>query len=198
VTETDEDLLRRALSGSEDAFAGLVERYHTRLIRFAVTFVHDWASAEDVVQDTWIGVLRNVERFESRSTFQSWLFAICANRARTTFVRQARVVPVDTDGPTVDPARFGPGQAWTDPPQPWDDIDARLDAQTLAPLVYEAIESLPAVQRQVVTLRDLDGLTGKEVCAVLEISEANQRVQLHRGRARVRRMLEDRLRKAGS
>lgn len=197
VAETDEELLRRALSGREDAFVALVDRYHGRLIRFAATFVHDWATAEDVVQDTWIGVLRTADRFESRSTFRSWLFAICANRARSAFARQARVVPVDTDGPTVDPSRFGPAHNWTDPPQPWDEVDARLDAQQLVPIVHAAIENLPELQRQVVTLRDVEGLTGKEVCAVLDISEANQRVQLHRGRARVRRALEDLMRKAG-
>lgn len=194
MVDADEDLLSRALSGSEDAFAALVERYHRRLIRFALTFVHDWGTAEDVVQDTWVGVLRNVERFESRSTFRSWLFAVCANRARTAFVRQARVVPVDTSGPTVDPSRFGPDRSWVDPPQPWDDVDARLDAAQLVPVVHEAIGKLPDLQRQVITLRDVEGLTGKEVCAVLGISDANQRVQLHRGRARVRHVLEDRMR----
>jgi RNA polymerase sigma-70 factor, ECF subfamily len=198
VADADEDLLRRALSGDESAFVALVERYHRRLIRFAVTFVHDWSTAEDVVQDTWLGVLRNVERFESRSTLRSWLFTICANRARSTFARQSRVVPIDTAVPTVDPSRFGPAQNWVDPPEPWDDVDARLDAQQLVPVVYEAIDGLPVLQRQVVTLRDVEGLTGKETCAVLDISDANQRVQLHRGRASVRRAVEDRLRKAGS
>jgi RNA polymerase sigma-70 factor, ECF subfamily len=197
VADADEDVLRRALSGDEGAFVALVDRYHRRLIRFAFTFVHDWATAEDVVQDTWIGVLRNVERFESRSTFRSWLFAICANRARSTFAREARIVTVDTDAPTVDPSRFGPSHNWVDPPQPWDDVDARLDAQQLVPVVYEAIQRLPDMQRQVVTLRDVEGLTGKETCAVLDISDANQRVQLHRGRAQVRHAVEDRLRKAG-
>jgi RNA polymerase sigma-70 factor, ECF subfamily len=198
VTDADEDLVRRAVSGHEEAFVALVERYHDRLIRFAFTFVHDWATAEDVVQDTWIGVLRSVERFESRSTFRSWLFTVCANRARSTFVGQARVVPVDADGPTVDPARFGPAQNWIAPPESWDDVDARLDALQLIPVVRDAIDQLPDLQRQVVTLRDVEGLTGKEACAVLDISDANLRVLLHRGRARVRQAVEDRVRKAGS
>ena len=196
MVDADEDLLGRALAGSEDAFAALVERYHRRLIRFALTFVHDWGAAEDVVQDTWIAVVRTVDRFEARSSFRSWLFTICANRARTAFTRQARTVPVDTSDPTVDPSRFGPDRAWVDPPQPWDDVDARLDAEKLVPVVHEAIEQLPGLQRQVITLRDVEGLTGKEVCAVLGISDANQRVQLHRGRARVRRAVEERMREA--
>jgi RNA polymerase sigma-70 factor (ECF subfamily) len=190
VADADEDLLRRLLAGEESAFVLLVERYHARLVRFAMTFVHDHGTAEDVVQETWIGVLRRIDRFEGRSAFRTWLFGVCANRARTAYAQQARSVPVDLDGPSVDPQRFGAAQQWIDPPRDWDDIDAQLDAAQLAPLVHAAIDELPDLQRQVVTLRDVEGLTGKEVCGVLEISQANQRVLLHRGRARVRTTVE--------
>lgn len=196
MADADEEVLRRLVAGQEDAFVELVERYHTRLIGFAVTFVHDWSAAEDVVQDTWIAVLRNAEQFERRSTFRTWLFSVCANRARSAYTRQVRTVPVEPNAPTVDPARFGPSQAWIDPPDPWDEVDARLDAHELVPFVHAAIDELPDLQRQVVTLRDVEGLTGKDVCTVLEISEANQRVLLHRGRARVRRALELQMGKA--
>jgi len=194
VARGDDELVARLRAGDETVFAALVERYHPRLVRFAVTFVHEWNAAEDVVQDTWVALLRGLDGFEGRSTLQAWLFGICANRARSAFLRQVRTVPVDTAGPTVDPARFGPDRTWSDPPDSWDDVDARLDAAKLAPLVLAAIEQLPAAQRQVVTLRDVEGLTGNEVCRILDISDANQRVLLHRGRARVRQALENDMR----
>lgn len=189
----DAELLDRLLAGDESAFAELVDRYHLRLVRFAVTFVHDWSAAEDVAQDTWVAALRGLDRYEGRSSLQTWLFGICANRGRSAYARQARVVPIEPNEPTVDPARFGLNQAWVDPPDPWGDIDARLDAEALRPLVQMAIDDLPDLQRQVVTLRDVEGLSSKDVCMVLDISEANQRVLLHRARVRVRRALEQKL-----
>jgi RNA polymerase sigma-70 factor, ECF subfamily len=197
VADADMELLQRLLAADETAFAQLVDRYHTRLVRFAVAFVGDWSAAEDVAQDTWVAVLRGVERFEGRSSLGTWLFGICANRARSAYGRQARSIPVEPGGPTVHPARFGPQSAWVDPPDPWDDVDARIDAGALLPLVRTAIDALPDLQRQVVTLRDVEGLSGKDVCTVLEISEANQRVLLHRGRARVRHALEQEITEPG-
>jgi RNA polymerase sigma-70 factor (ECF subfamily) len=193
VAAADTELLERLHAGEEAAFVELVERFHTRLARFAITFVGDWSAAEDVVQETWLAVLRGIERFEGRSSLQTWLFSICANRARSAYGRQARTVSLDAAAPTVDPSRFGLDRAWVDPPDPWGDIDARLDVDALLPLVQAAIEDLPEQQRQVVTLRDLEGLSSKDVCAVLSISEGNQRVLLHRGRARLRRALEDKV-----
>ena len=140
-----------------------------------------------------MAVLRGIDRFEGRSSLQTWLFGVCANRARSTFARQARTVPVDPSGPTVDPERFGADQAWVAPPDPWMSVDERLDAGALMPLLREAIAELPELQRQVVTLRDVEGLTSKDVCMVLDISEVNQRVALHRGRARLRRALENKM-----
>jgi len=193
VSGSDAELVSRLLEGDENAFSILIETFHTRLVRFAITFVHDWAAAEDVVQETWIAVVRGIDRYEGRSSLQTWLFGICANRARAAFCKQARVVPIGLDEPAVDPARFGPDGSWRDPPDPWSDVDARLDADALRPLVRAAIDDLPDSQRQVVTLRDVEGLTNKEVCMVLEISDANQRVLLHRGRARIRRALETKI-----
>lgn len=197
MADADEELLRRLLAGNETAFGELVDLYHSRLVRFAATFVHDWSAAEDVVQDTWLALLRGLEGFQSRSSLQTWLFTVCANRARTAYGRQSRMLPLEPTAATVDPARFGPNGAWSEPPDPWDDVDSRLDALELMPQLHAAIEELPDLQRQVVTLRDIEGLTSKDVCSVLDVSEANQRVLLHRGRARVRRALEEHLRKAG-
>lgn len=195
AADAELELLERLLAGDEQAFASLVDGYHNRLVRFAVTFVNDWAAAEDVAQETWVAVLRGIERFEGRSTLQAWLFGICANRARSAYAKQSRTVPLKSDERTVEAERFTADGAWSEPPDPWAAVDARLDAEALLPLVRAAIDELPDAQRQVVTLRDVEGLTSKDVCQVLDISEINQRVLLHRGRARVRRALEDKAQK---
>jgi RNA polymerase sigma-70 factor (ECF subfamily) len=193
VASGEHALVQRLQNGDEAAFVEVVENYHPRLLRFAAGLVGSWAAAEDVVQDTWVAVIRGVERFEGRSSLQTWLFQICANRARSAWTKQQRTVPIDTSEPTVDPSRFGSDSAWVQPPEPWDAVDDRLLADAVVPLVRTAIEDLPDMQRQVVTLRDVEGLTSADVCDVLAISEGNQRVLLHRGRARVRRALEQKL-----
>jgi RNA polymerase sigma-70 factor (ECF subfamily) len=193
VASGEHALVQRLQNGDEAAFVEVVESYHPRLLRFAAGLVGSWAAAEDVVQDTWVAVIRGVERFEGRSSLQTWLFQICANRARSAWAKQQRTVPIDPNEPTVDPSRFGPDRGWVQPPEAWDAVDDRLMADAMVPLVRTAIEDLPDLQRQVVTLRDLEGLTSKDVCEVLAISEANQRVLLHRGRARVRRALDEKL-----
>jgi RNA polymerase sigma-70 factor, ECF subfamily len=188
--DRDADLLERLLAGEESAFSALVDAYHTRLIRFALTFVSNRQSAEDAAQDTWVAVIRGLERFERRSSLQTWLFRICANRARSRRGVDHRTVPVGATEATVDAHRFGPGGAWAEPPEPWSDVDERLTAEVLAPVALAAITELPEAQKQVVTLRDVEGLSSREVCEVLSISEANQRVLLHRARARLRTALE--------
>jgi RNA polymerase sigma-70 factor (ECF subfamily) len=194
---TDEEgLLARLLERDELAFAELVEAHHTRLVRFAASFVSTTQAAEDVVQETWIAVIRGVERFEGRSTLQTWLFRICANRARSRAGSDYRLLPVGAPSPTVPKDRFDASGSWAEPLEPWSDVDDRLSAQALAPIALSAIAELPPPQKQVVTLRDVEGLSSKETCDVLSITEANQRVLLHRGRARVRATLEA-ARKAG-
>ena len=188
---SDEELVDRMRAGDDRAFAELVERYHTRIVRLARSFVARRELAEDVAQETWIAVVRGVDRFEGRSSLRTWLFRICVNQARSTGKREQRIVPVDPSQPTVEPNRFGHNGEWVRPPAPWTDaVDDRMQAAALAPLAQRAIEDLPEPQRQVVTLRDAEGLSSREVCDVLSISEANQRVLLHRGRARVRSYLE--------
>jgi RNA polymerase sigma-70 factor (ECF subfamily) len=180
------DLLGRLREHDETAFVELVEAYHTRLVRFAQTFVSSGPAAEDVAQDTWVAVIKGLERFEERSSLQTWLFRICANRARTRSGIDYRLLPIGAPGATVGRDHFDSKGAWIDPPEPWPDIDDRLAAATLAPLALAAIDGLPEPQRQVVTLRDVEGLSSQETCEVLSISEANQRVLLHRARTRVR------------
>lgn len=189
---SDGDLVQRLRSGDESAFAELVDAYHPSLVRVAMAFVRSRAIAEEVAQDTWVAVLRGIGRFEGRSSLKTWTFHILANRARTTGVREQRTVAVDVgDSSTVDGRRFDDVGAWADPPAPWTDaVEDQIEAVKLAERALAAIAELPGSQRAVVTLRDVEGLSSREACDVLDISEANQRVLLHRGRARVRATLE--------
>jgi RNA polymerase sigma-70 factor (ECF subfamily) len=186
----DEDLLSRLRDGDETAFATLIDRYHAPMIRLALAYVPSRAVAEEVVQDTWLGVVRGIDRFEGRSSLKTWLFRILVNRARSAGPREKRHAPLGP-GETVDPDRFTADGHWSSPPAPWtDDVDARLDAAGIVGRVRDAIDALPGNQREVVLLRDVEGLPSGEVCSILDISEGNQRVLLHRGRSRVRQMLE--------
>jgi RNA polymerase sigma-70 factor, ECF subfamily len=190
--DDDLRLIQRLRAGDEQAFAALVHRYQDALLRLASSFVPNAAVAEEVVQDTWVGVLRGIAAFEGRASFKTWLFNILVNRARTAGVRERRSVAMGDAEPAVAGSRFGPGGQWADPPRHWvDDADDRLIADKMADRIRSAIAELPDQQRQVVTMRDIDGLSGGEVCRVLRISEGNQRVLLHRGRSRVRQVLEN-------
>jgi len=189
--DDDTELLDRLRAGDEQAFVVLVRRHHDPMIRLACSFVPSRAVAEEVVQDTWMGVLRGIGSFEGRSSFRTWLFRILVNRARTAGVRERRSVAVGDAEAAVDAYRFDEAGAWAAPPEQWiEDVDDRLRAGKLAGRIRSAIAELPARQREVVTLRDVEGLSSNEVCHVLEISDGNQRVLLHRGRSRVRQVLE--------
>jgi RNA polymerase sigma-70 factor (ECF subfamily) len=192
--DADAWLVRRLRDGDEQAFTALVERYHSALLGLALSFVPSRAVAEEVVQDTWLAVLRGLAGFEERSSLRTWLFTILVNRARSTGVREARSVPVADAGPAVDASRFGPSGTWAVPPEHWiEEADSRLDAVKLSQLLRDGLAVLPPRQREVLLLRDVQGLTSAEVCQVLSISEANQRVLLHRGRSRLRQRLESEL-----
>jgi RNA polymerase sigma-70 factor (ECF subfamily) len=192
--ESDGELLRRLRAGDERAFVILVERYNGTMLRLALSFVPSRAVAEEVVQDTWLAALRGLAAFEGRSSLKTWLFTILVNRARTTGVRESRSVPVDDVGPVVDASRFGPDGAWAVPPEHWiEEAENRVDAVKLSELLRIVLDTLPARQREVVLLRDVEELSSADVCDVLSISEANQRVLLHRGRAKLRQALESEL-----
>ena len=196
----DAELLRRLLGGDEKAFTELVVRYNVTLIRVALYYVNNQASAEDVAQETWIAVLRGVDRFEGRSSFKTWLFRILVNRARSTGTKEHRSIPVDPTGSETSVAanRFDDGGAWRVPPEPFTDtIDNAVANEEIVRSVREAILRLPEPQRAVVTLRDVEGLSTMEVAELLELSEANVRVILHRGRARVRNDVETRMQGGG-
>jgi RNA polymerase sigma-70 factor, ECF subfamily len=201
--ELDEDeLVQRLRDGDEQAFATLLERHHASLVRLATVYVSDRADAEEVAQETWLAVLRGIHHFEGRSSLKTWIFHILVNRARTRARGQGRTVSLDAldDGATwtaVEPGRFNgpdhprwPGH-WASPPQSWDEEpEQRLLANETLGQIRHAINLLPPMQSQVITLRDIKGLSAEDVCALLEVSPENQRVLLHRARSRVRQVLE--------
>ena len=192
---TDEQLVERLRARDESAFEELVRRYNASLLRFARQFVPTAALAEDVVSETWLGVVKGIDRFEGRSSLKTWIFRILANTAKTRAQREGRSVPFSSleDGetpfePTVDRSRFlGTGQ-WAAAPRAWPE-DRLLRDETRA-VIERAIADLPATQRTVVSLRDVEGWSADEVRNALDLSETNQRVLLHRGRAKVRQALE--------
>jgi RNA polymerase sigma-70 factor (ECF subfamily) len=190
--DNDAELVARLQAGDERAFMTLVDRFHAPLLRLAGNYVPNRAVAEEVVQDTWLGVVRGIERFEGRSSLKTWLFRIAVNRARTTGVRERREPPVDpSHEPAVSPERFAASGQWARPPAPWaDEADERIAARQTVAHIVEHLAELPDGQRHVVLMRDLEGLSAGEVCDVLGISEGNQRVLLHRGRSRIRTVLE--------
>lgn len=203
--EDESDLLARLRAGDERAFGDLVGRWSPAMLRLAQTFVSNRQSAEDAVQDAWLGVLRGLDRFEGRSSLRTWTFTILVNRAKTRGVREARTVPAsglapedaDEFGPTVDPSRFrGPNDPypghWTSAgaPSSWQEPERRAVGKEVFTLVEEALQALPPRQRAVVSMRDVHGLTAEETCMLLELSPQNQRVLLHRARAAVRTVLE--------
>ncbi len=192
--DQDAVLIERLREGDEEAFLTLVGRHQTSMLRLARSFVSSAAVAEEVVQDTWMGVLRGLDGFAGRSTFKTWLLRILVNRAKSTGVREDRSIAIGDAGPAVDGARFDSSGAWMAPPEHWvEDSEERLLAESLAEEIRAALEGLPGRQREVVLLRDVDGLTSEEVCEVLDITEGNQRVLLHRGRSRLRQALESEL-----
>jgi RNA polymerase sigma-70 factor, ECF subfamily len=187
------ELLERLRAGDELAFVDLVGQHHESMVRLARSFVPSLAVAEEVVQETWLAILGGVAGFEGRSSFKTWLYGVLTNRARSVGVREQRQVPIGGTEHAVDTSRFDRNGCWASPPEQWiDDLDDRIRAEELSTAIRDAVDQLPALQKNVVTLRDLEGLNSAEVCAVLDITEGNQRVLLHRGRSRLRQALETR------
>jgi len=201
VEGRDATLLAALRAGDEAAFAALVTRYHASLKRVARAYVSTDAVAEEVVQDTWMAAIRGLDRFEQRATIKTWLFRILTNQAKSRGMRERRTVPfaslagADGEEPSVAPDRFQrdgdtwPGH-WAIPPRPWQDPERRLASLEAREHLRAAIAALPPTQQAVLTLRDVEGLESEEVCELLDLSAGNQRVILHRARARVRADLE--------
>ena len=196
-------LLARLRDGDEAAFMELVDRYGMQMLRVAQMYVSTRTAAEEVVADTWLAVLAGLDRFEARSSLKTWIFRILTNRAKTRGIRERRVIPfssladaAEDDGPSVEPERFEPRGArweghWSSYPTRWSDLpEERLLAKETAEVAQRAIDALPPNQRTVITLRDVEGWDADEVRELLDISDVNQRVLLHRARAKVRQALE--------
>jgi RNA polymerase sigma-70 factor (ECF subfamily) len=189
---SDLELIRSLRAGNEEAFVAFVQRHNDSLLCIARSFVPNSAVAEEVVQDTWMAVVRGISKFEGRSSLRSWVIGILVNRARSTGTREHRSVPVATHGAAVDARRFDEDVHLNSPPQHFtQDVEDRMTAWQLSQSIRSLLEDLPAIQRQVVTLRDIEGLSGREVCELLGISEGNQRILLFRGRSRLRNDLKD-------
>jgi RNA polymerase sigma-70 factor (ECF subfamily) len=210
----DGELVARLRQGDEAAFARIVTSWSPMMLRVARGHVSTDASCEEIVQETWMAVIRGLDRFEGRSSLRTWVFRILTNLAKTRGVREARSVPMssmspfapaDEAGPTVDPDRFRPADDQY--PHNWTPVGAPVQWQPgpeqaavageTRRLLGTALQDLPERQRAVVTLRDVHGLSSDEVCAALDLSAANQRVLLHRGRARLRAVLEEYYRATG-
>jgi RNA polymerase sigma-70 factor (ECF subfamily) len=196
--------LLRLRSGDEAAFARLVDELHGRLLGLAGTFTNSASLAEDIVQETWLGVIRGLHGFEERSSLRTWIFNILVRRARTLVAREARraaaTVPLEQPDPDGNHVEWEPGNGriglWEETPVSWGLVDPAtfLQMRDTLDIVERALASLPAMQRQVVLLRDVEDLTSTDVCNILGVSETNQRVLLHRGRARIRRALDQHVR----
>jgi len=204
TTAADARLMKALTDGDEAAFKTLIDTHSSSLLRVARVYVGSRAVAEEVVQETWLGVLRGVERFEGRSSLKTWIFKILTNIASTRAARERRSVPFSSlaareaaDGEAaVDPERFLPADHdrwphhWALGPTAWQTPEEGLLSAETRELMLQAIADLPPAQQTVISLRDIDGWPSHEVCSALEISEGNQRVLLHRARAKVRNALE--------
>jgi RNA polymerase sigma-70 factor (ECF subfamily) len=201
VTLTDEQLVAALRAGDEAAFATVVRDWHSGLLRVARIFTPSRAVAEEVVQETWLRVLGALDRFEGRSSLRTWVFRILVNTAKTRAQREGRSIPFSAlqdasrvPEAAVEPERFLPDDdphhpgGWASPPRELP--EDRLIATETRGVIAQAIEALPANQRAVISLRDVEGWSSDEVCNALDLSEVNQRVLLHRARSRVRRALE--------
>ena len=194
---TERELVAALRARNEAAFAQLVELYTPAMLRLARLYVPTRALAEEVVQEAWLGLLSGIDRFEGRSSLKTWIFRILVNTAKTRGVREARTVPFSSlahaeeaeDEPSVDPDRFAANGAWLAPPPELP--ESKLLADETRALIERTIAELPPAQATVITMRDVEGLDAQTVCNVLDITETNQRVLLHRARSKVRQALEE-------
>ena len=195
IESNDHALLTALRGGDERVFSDLVERWSGLMLRLALAHVESRAIAEEVVQDAWLTVLRSLHRFEGRSTLRTWVLGIVVNLARSRSRAERRATLASSES-IVDPARFLAADHprwphhWAVEPVPWRTPEDNLLADETRNVILEAVEGLPAPQREVLVLRVFEGLTGGEVCNILRLTDTHQRVLLHRARSRIRNALE--------
>ncbi len=204
ISERDDGEVVAAIrAGDEATFAAVIDAYSAPLVRVAMAYVPSRAIAEEAVQETWVAVIRGIDRFEGRSSLKTWIFRILTNVAMKGGTRERRSLPFsalaateDEGGPTVDPDRFLPPDHerwaghWAAAPRPWPAPEDGLLAGEIRDVVAKAIDGLPGTQRAVISLRDVEGWSSEEVCEALELTPGNQRVILHRARGVVRNAIE--------
>ncbi len=207
ATAGDIELVAALRRNDERAFEVLVDRYHAALTHLAMAYVGDRAAAEDAAQDAWIALLNGLDRFAERASLRTWLFGILINCARSSRRKTARSLSFSDLADTLngsdaafDPDRFLPAGYrweghWSAPPEAWP--EERLLEEEALSMVHQAIAHLPPRQRAVLTLRDIEGWPSTEICALFGISDANERVLLHRARGKVRRELAQYLAPSG-
>lgn len=202
-SQAERTLLARLRAGDEGAFGELVDKHHGALIRMAMSHVADREVAEEVVQDTWIAVIEGLSRFEGRSSLRTWIFGILIHKAKDRGVREKRHTTFsafesyeDDHDEAIDPSRFQQSGEWAGhwafPPQPWDDRtpETLLANQQVVTAMQQAMDALPVTLKEVLVLRDVEGMESKEICELLKITETNLYVRLHRARERVRQAVE--------
>jgi RNA polymerase sigma-70 factor (ECF subfamily) len=193
----DDALIRGLQKGDERAFSEVVENWSGMMLRLALSHVESRAVAEEVVQDAWLTVLRSLDRFERRSSLRTWVLGIVVNCARSRARAERRSVPLASESmPVLDPARFLPANHprwphhWATEPAAWRTPEAQLLATETRKVILDAIDALPSAQREVIVLRDVEGLPSTEARNILGLADTHQRVLLHRARSRVRQALE--------
>jgi RNA polymerase sigma-70 factor, ECF subfamily len=198
---SEQELIARLRARDEAAFMQLVDSLSPSMRRVARMFVSSDAVADECVQEAWLGVLQGIDRFEGRSSLRTWIFRILVNIAKTRGQREGRSVPFatlagdDLDRPTWDPSAFDTPGAWTSLPFDWRGLpEDRVEGHETLTVIGRAIESLPPMQAEVIRLRDVLGWSSEEVRNALDLTDTNQRVLLHRARAKVRATVEEHLR----
>ena len=195
VLPSDDILIPKLLARDEQAYGQVVAAYHGLMVHLARAIVGS-AIADEVAQESWLAVLKALPKFERRSSLKTWILRIVSNTAKSRLRHESRTVNLGDaldEGPIIDPARFKPNAHWSNPPAMWhaETPEALLASTELRACISAALESLPPIQRAALTLRDMQGLSMENICKVLEVSESNGRVLLHRARSRIQLAIEE-------
>jgi len=192
----DDELIPKLLDNDETAYRQVVQAYHGTMVYVARSIVGD-AIADEVAQEAWVSVMKALPRFERRSSLKTWILRIVSNTAKSRLRHESRTVNFDSSllesGPIINPDKFDETGHWTNPPAMWhiDTPDSLLASKQLKTCIDNAINELPVIQRSIITLRDMQGLDMETICKILEVSESNARVMLHRARNHIREAIDE-------